>query len=54
MSALAPPASCPAQIVLHPQWGSSVYPASMFTRAPVEALLAAIRQAEQEMDGAQQ
>lgn len=30
------------QVLLHPVWGSSVYPASMFTCAPLEALQAAI------------
>lgn len=30
------------QIILHPRWGSSVYPASMFTKAPAEAVQAAI------------
>lgn len=38
-----------AQILLHPKWGSAVYPASLFTKAPLDSLLAAIRQAEQEL-----
>ena len=34
------------KVVLHPQWGSAVYPASLFTKAPVEALLSAVADAE--------
>lgn len=34
------------KVVLHPQWGSAVYPASLFTKAPVEALRAAVADAE--------
>ena len=34
------------QVLLHPQWGSAVYPATMFTCAPLESLQAAIKQAE--------
>jgi len=34
------------KVLLHPQWGSAVYPATMFTCAPLEALLTAIKQAE--------
>mmetsp|Transcript_71081 Transcript_71081/g.139622 ORF Transcript_71081/g.139622 Transcript_71081/m.139622 type:complete len:200 (+) Transcript_71081:17-616(+) len=30
------------KIILHPQWGSAVYPASIFTTAPVDAVLAAL------------
>ena len=30
------------KVVLHPKWGTSVYPATVFTNAPVEILLAAI------------
>ncbi|GLC38013.1 hypothetical protein PLESTB_000446100 [Pleodorina starrii] len=30
------------KVLLHPVWGSAVYPASLFTEAPQEALLAAI------------
>jgi hypothetical protein len=33
------------QIILHPKWGSSVYPASMFAKAPLEAVTAAIHYA---------
>lgn len=39
------------KIVLHPRWGSSVYPASMFARAPVEAVVAAIAVAEAALGG---
>lgn len=50
----AAPACWPApQIVLHPRWGSSVYPASMFTRAPPEVLASAIAATEQEVAGRQ-
>jgi hypothetical protein len=35
--------------VLHPKWGSAVYPATLFTRAPAEQLLAAIKEAEVEL-----
>ncbi|KAG2448206.1 hypothetical protein HYH02_006791 [Chlamydomonas schloesseri] len=31
------------KVLLHPVWGSAVYPASLFTEAPQEALLAAIQ-----------
>ena len=34
------------KIVLHPRWGSSVYPATLFTAAPPEALAAAVAAAE--------
>ena len=27
------------RVVLHPQWGTAVYPATLFTDAPLEALL---------------
>jgi hypothetical protein len=37
------------KIILHPKWGSSVYPASMFVKAPVEVVLAAIKAAEAEL-----
>uniref|UniRef100_A0A7S0RSJ5 Methylmalonic aciduria and homocystinuria type D protein n=1 Tax=Chlamydomonas leiostraca TaxID=1034604 RepID=A0A7S0RSJ5_9CHLO len=30
------------KVLLHPRWGSAVYPASMFTTAPADALQAAI------------
>jgi hypothetical protein len=34
------------KIVLHPRWGSSVYPASLFARAPLQAVTAALAAAE--------
>ena len=34
------------KIVLHPQWGAAVYPASLFTNAPLPDLLSAIQAAE--------
>ena len=37
------------KIVLHPRWGSSVYPATLFARAPVEAVAAAIEEAVAEV-----
>jgi hypothetical protein len=43
----ASPSPPPPQIVLHPKWGSSVYPASLFTRAPADVLLAAINEVQQ-------
>lgn len=39
--------TCSAQVLLHPQWGSAVYPATMFTCAPLELLLAAIKCVEE-------
>lgn len=41
------------KIVLHPRWGSSVYPASIFAKAPVEDVQEAINHAEKAVaDGA--
>lgn len=37
------------KILLHPRWGSSCYPATMFTTAPVEELEAALRAAEEQL-----
>eukprot|EP00878_Enallax_costatus_P008273 GHUV01008649.1.p1 GENE.GHUV01008649.1~~GHUV01008649.1.p1 ORF type:complete len:175 (+),score=26.50 GHUV01008649.1:208-732(+) len=37
------------KIVLHPRWGSAVYPATLFTKAPLEQLIAAIKEAEVEL-----
>jgi hypothetical protein len=34
------------QVILHPKWGSSIYPSSLFTKAPVEDLLQAIKEVE--------
>jgi hypothetical protein len=39
------------QIVLHPRWGSAVYPATLFTKAPLQPLLEAIKEAEAELQG---
>lgn len=39
------------QVVLHPKWGSSIYPSTLFTKAPVEDLLQAIKEVEQEHVG---
>lgn len=35
------------KVVLHPKWGSHVYPATLFTDAPLEAFL----QAAKALDG---
>ncbi|KAI7842746.1 hypothetical protein COHA_003674 [Chlorella ohadii] len=37
------------KIILHPRWGSSVYPASMFAKAPLEAVQQAIEEAVAEL-----
>lgn len=37
------------KIILHPRWGSSVYPATLFARAPREALAEAVRGAEEQL-----
>jgi hypothetical protein len=42
---------CLLQIVLHPRWGSAVYPASLFAKAPLQQLLEAIKEAEAELQG---
>lgn len=34
------------QIILHPKWGSAVYPATLFAKAPVEKLVEAIQEVE--------
>ena len=36
---------CMAQILLHPEWGTSVYPASLFAKAPLETVQEAIKHA---------
>lgn len=33
------------RLLLHPTWGAAVYPASLFARAPLEAVLAAVEAA---------
>ncbi|KAF6259039.1 methylmalonic aciduria and homocystinuria type D protein [Scenedesmus sp. NREL 46B-D3] len=37
------------KIVLHPRWGSAVYPATLFAKAPLQPLLEAIREAEAQL-----
>lgn len=37
------------KVVLHPKWGTSVYPATLFARAPAEAVKEAIEGAEQQL-----
>lgn len=37
------------KIILHPKWGSSVYPASLFSRCSAEDMQAAIRATEAEL-----
>lgn len=39
------------KIVLHPKWGTSVYPASMFAKAPIEVVVEAIEKAEEHCKG---
>ncbi len=34
------------QVLLHPEWGSYVYPASFFAKAPLKDLQAAIQAAD--------
>lgn len=42
---------CCVQIVLHPRWGSAVYPATLFTKAPLQQLLDAVKEAEAMLQG---
>jgi hypothetical protein len=37
------------KVILHPKWGSYVYPATLIARAPAEALKAAIKGAEEQL-----
>ena len=37
------------KVVLHPTWGSAVYPARLFAKAPVSALRVAIASAERDI-----
>eukprot|EP00775_Hariotina_reticulata_P004124 gene4124-4370_t len=39
------------KIVLHPRWGSAVYPATLFTKAPLQDLLSAVKEAEAMLQG---
>jgi hypothetical protein len=41
----------PPQIVLHPRWGSAVYPATLFTKAPLQQLLDAVKETEAMLQG---
>jgi hypothetical protein len=40
------------KILLHPRWGSSCYPATLFTTAPVEAFVEALQMLEEQGAGA--
>eukprot|EP00238_Polyblepharides_amylifera_P014948 CAMPEP_0196580022 /NCGR_PEP_ID=MMETSP1081-20130531/26406_1 /TAXON_ID=36882 /ORGANISM="Pyramimonas amylifera, Strain CCMP720" /LENGTH=176 /DNA_ID=CAMNT_0041899773 /DNA_START=37 /DNA_END=567 /DNA_ORIENTATION=- len=37
------------KVVLHPTWGSSIYPSTMFTKAPLADLVQAIQEVEKEI-----
>lgn len=37
------------RVLLHPSWGSAVYPASLFTKAPLPALVPAMEEAAASM-----
>lgn len=37
--------------MLHPRWGSAVYPATLFTKAPLDELLTAIKETEALLQG---
>jgi Methylmalonic aciduria and homocystinuria type D protein len=34
------------KVILHPKWGASMYPASLFAKAPVEVLADVLREHE--------
>ncbi len=36
------------QVLIHPHWGTSVYPATLFTKAPVNVLKKVIEEVESE------
>lgn len=36
------------KVILHPKWGSSVYPATLFAKAPLEAVLEAIQKVDEQ------
>jgi hypothetical protein len=40
------------KVVLHPKWGTSVYPATLFARAPAAAVEEAVRGAEEQLRAA--
>ena len=44
----------PCAVVLHPRWASACYPASLFTDASHEQLLAALAEIEQEIEQEQE
>jgi hypothetical protein len=37
------------KVVLHPQWGSAVYPASLMTKAPADVTIRVLQQVADEM-----
>ena len=39
---------CNLQVLIHPRWGTSVYPATLFTKAPVNVLKKVIKEVESE------
>ena len=39
------------QVLIHPRWGTSVYPATLFTKAPVTVLRKIIEEVEAEATG---
>lgn len=39
------------QVMIHPRWGTSVYPATLFTKAPVNVLKKVIEEVEAETSG---
>ena len=39
------------QVMIHPRWGTSVYPATLFTKAPVNVLKKVIEEVEAEASG---
>ena len=38
----------PFQVLIHPKWGTYVYPATLFTKAPVTILTKVIEEVEAE------
>ena len=39
-----------SQVILHPKWGSAVYPATLFAKAPMDKLVTAVKEVEVELD----